>query len=42
VNLAEGRERAALALARAVEASALKTSAFYPSENALRSICRLN
>ncbi len=41
-NLAEGRERAALAPARAAEASALKTSAFCPSENALRSICRLN
>ena len=41
-NLAEGRERAALALARAVEASALKTLAFCPSKNALRLIYRLN
>jgi hypothetical protein len=35
VNLIKGKERATLALARAIEASALKTSAFYPSENAL-------
>jgi hypothetical protein len=35
VNLIKGRERAALAPARAIEASALKTLAFYPSENAL-------
>jgi hypothetical protein len=41
-NLVEGKKRAALALVRAIEASALKTLAFYPSENALWLIYRLN
>jgi hypothetical protein len=33
--LAKGRERAALALERAIEASILKTLAYYLSKNAL-------
>jgi len=41
-NLAKRKERATLAPAKDIEASASKTSAFRPSENALRSIYRLN